>query len=297
MQKILKLSTVSILAVMTANGAHAAGYTCEELIEYTSCNAGYYLSVCPDGYSYFSKACYESGGVFNTETQSECENEIIGTWYGAGCANINENDYVADSLDFNFIPTTSTKSCWQCQAGTYCANGATRPTTCPAGSYCATAGLSAVTGVCAVGSFAGAGATECTSCPVTQLTDINGNTVSATTASTGSTHILACIVTPDAEFADDKGIYHFKSDCSYSPASYPATVIGECIEGYSYVIKYSAGGSEEVGTCYAISQEECNANNNELATVPEEDLSWQNGHCICASGGWQIGNGKPYCPH
>ena len=44
MNKFLKLTGVSVLTIVAATGANAAGYTCEELIEYTSCNDGYYLN-------------------------------------------------------------------------------------------------------------------------------------------------------------------------------------------------------------------------------------------------------------
>jgi len=54
MNKIFKLTGVSMLAIMATVGANAAGYTCNELIEYTSCKSGYYLnagqcSICPAG--------------------------------------------------------------------------------------------------------------------------------------------------------------------------------------------------------------------------------------------------------
>ncbi len=54
MNKFLKLSGVSILAIIATTNANAAGYTCEELIEYTSCNPGRTLvdgdCVCDAGY-------------------------------------------------------------------------------------------------------------------------------------------------------------------------------------------------------------------------------------------------------
>ena len=51
--KKIKLCGVSLCTLLAATGANAAGYTCEELIEYTSCNPGYYLNAgtsCPAGY-------------------------------------------------------------------------------------------------------------------------------------------------------------------------------------------------------------------------------------------------------
>ena len=44
---------VSISAILSTTGANAAGYTCEELVEYTSCNPGYAFTYdemsCSDG--------------------------------------------------------------------------------------------------------------------------------------------------------------------------------------------------------------------------------------------------------
>ena len=65
MNKLLKLTGVSMLAIITANGANAAGYTCEELIEYTSCNPGYYLNTAssyPD-YTYGKGWCAVDGDL------------------------------------------------------------------------------------------------------------------------------------------------------------------------------------------------------------------------------------------
>ncbi len=105
MQKILKLSAMSVLAVITASGANAAGYTCEELIEYTSCNAGYTLSAhrcvymptcsagsystqsCPDGYTYSSDWCWEDGYWDSIGGGNDCTGES----YGMGCL-INKED-------------------------------------------------------------------------------------------------------------------------------------------------------------------------------------------------------------
>jgi len=222
MQKILKLTGVSMLAIVAATNANAAGYTCEELIEYTSCNPGYWLKPegsqwCPNGYTYVEQAClaYNSNFWMTTLDENECVNESDGVWYGNGC--------LADEFIHNegyngpndFYPDTP-NTCIICPIGSICTGGTTAATPCPAGSYCATTGLSTPTGPCAQNTYSTGGATACSTCPDTGLTDINGNAVSATTASTGSTGPTACFVDPNAEFKDDSGVYHFKQNCMYS---------------------------------------------------------------------------------
>ncbi|MBR2412801.1 MAG: hypothetical protein IKB10_04025 [Alphaproteobacteria bacterium] len=79
MKNILKLTGVSMLAIMAASGANAAGYTCEELIEYTSCNDGYYLNdgkciestSCPSG-SYLRMYCPGGYGIYHNEESFVC---------------------------------------------------------------------------------------------------------------------------------------------------------------------------------------------------------------------------------
>jgi len=356
MHKFLKLSTVSMLAVMAATGANAAGYTCEELIEYTSCNPGYYLSghdECNgEDYPYYlAGLCeIESGTYKYGYTEAACTTEG-GTYYPGACFDGFDGMGGWDS-DGNFF---ASQNCIQCQPGTSCAGGIadwqycrggtyqpnagqssclltpagtytedfdikwTKPIKCepgsyqpeegqifcepcPAGSYCETEGLAQPTDVCPIGSFAAESATECTSCPASGLTDINGAVVNATTLSTGSTSVTACIIGPESQFKDTKGTYHFKSDCSYSPDRYPAASIDDCKEGYSYILTSDLSlvpddlqGSE--GACVRVSQAECNENNNELAMAPEEDLSWENGHCMCAEYWDLLENGRPFCVH
>ena len=77
MNKFLKLTGVSVLAIMTANGANAAGYTCEELIEYTSCNTGRALvdgdCVCDAGYYTNGDTCTIcQAGTYSSVNASEC---------------------------------------------------------------------------------------------------------------------------------------------------------------------------------------------------------------------------------
>ncbi|MBR2412547.1 MAG: hypothetical protein IKB10_02685 [Alphaproteobacteria bacterium] len=272
MHKFVKLSAVSMLAIMAATGANAAGYTCEELIEYTSCNPGYYLATenhCPSGSTYFSGVCH-SYGEYYPSTEEDCPNEEEGgqEYMGAGCIiDYDEDAYesygygpgfyplqigmcttcpagstcAGDTADKvacaagTYQPNTGQTSCIDAPVGNYvsatgatkytaCSVGQYQPTAgqssclpCPAGSYCATTGLSAATGKCNIGTYSTGGETSasCTSCPITALTDINGDTVSATTASTGSTSASACFIDPSAEFKDDTGIYHFKQNCMY----------------------------------------------------------------------------------
>jgi len=206
MNKILKLTGVSMLAIMATANANAAGYTCEELIEYTSCNPGYSLKpICPDGYTYATDWCVDGGGYFATDiTPEDC---VEGSWYGEGCAEtgVEGGDFIS----------MSASQCNLCQAGYICAGDTADATPCPAGSYCATTGLAQPTGLCALNTYSTGGATACISCPDTDLTDKDGKTVVAKTATTGTDSPSKCFVDPDAYFKNTKGIYHFKSNCSY----------------------------------------------------------------------------------
>ena len=82
--------------------------------------------------------------------------------------------------------------------------------------------MSAVSGECAIGTYSTGGATSalCTSCPASDLTDANGNVVSVTTESTGSTSSSACFVAKGTLFKDSKGIYKYTDNCDYG--NYPA---------------------------------------------------------------------------
>ncbi|MBR2412759.1 MAG: hypothetical protein IKB10_03800 [Alphaproteobacteria bacterium] len=199
MQKLIKLTGVSILAIVASVNANAAGYTCEELIEYTSCNDGYYLSdkkcienitcpagnylatSCPEGLTYHKGWCLLACGAdcyrfgLDYPTQEDCT-DMGETWYGAGCANESE-EY--DSLnEVSFSAPTST----------------------------------------------------CTSCPTHQYTNANGQSVTvSTTSNAGSTSLQECYVTPDTYFTDSKGTYHYKSDCKYKQYLQPVTSEEECI--------------------------------------------------------------------
>ena len=132
MNKLLKLTGVSMLAIVAASNANAAGYTCEELIEYTSCNTGYALL---------------------------------------------DGDCVCD--------------------GGYYTNG----------DKCT---------ICPIGTYSSVNASECTTCPTTGLVDPDNNAIVATTASTGSKNISACIIPTNVTIKGTTGLYHFKSSCAYS---------------------------------------------------------------------------------
>ncbi|MBR2412544.1 MAG: hypothetical protein IKB10_02670 [Alphaproteobacteria bacterium] len=173
MQKILKISAVSISAIVAATNANAAGYTCEELIEYTSCNPGYYLSTvdttCPDGYMYVEDACYtpdgsgidgdliedtpddlsgflvkpdletceEYGSNYNdcASIKSYCDRD--NRWLGTGCFKVTSESGDEDTWDFIEKTTgqTTEPSCNECPAGSSCAGGTELNVACVAGTY------------------------------------------------------------------------------------------------------------------------------------------------------------------
>jgi len=306
MNKLLKLTGVSMLAIITANGANAAGYTCEELIEYTSCNPGYYLSGsgCPDGYTFYSSICYAWGGEYYPNmTEEEClswnEGEAADAEYmGAGCIDYNSSDGIGS----NFV-VASGITCEQCPIGSTCAGGTAGTTTCPAGSYCATAGLSQPTGKCNVGTYSIGGATSasCTSCPATGLTDKNGVAVVATTSGTGSTSASACFVGNNVEFKDDKGIWHYKNtcehgnfqfgDCGWADHTGVMNEFGEydyrCADGLE--LYWGAALSTPLCTpSFPETEEECNQ-------VAGATWSEGAGECMCYDEMWNCNDGKLYC--
>jgi len=232
MQKILKLTGISMLAIMATANANAAGYTCEELIEYTSCNPGYALSmggyICPDGYVYKTGICNDAEsyyyGVSSLENCEPYTVESPSEWWAGACV---KEDALQEGCDSHcwianepedeviFVDGYTPSSCNECLAGYYCAGGTAGATPCPAGSYCATAGLSQPTGKCNVGTYSTGGATACTSCPASDLIDANGNVVSVTTASTGSTSSSECFVAKGTLFKDEKGIYKYTDNCKH----------------------------------------------------------------------------------
>ena len=290
MHKFLKLSAVSMLAVMTANGAHAAGYTCEELIEYTSCNPGYYLlnSRCPTGAFYYENVCCDgidcSENTYGDEAGCLDDDHSDRTYHANGCFVDSDDGY----MYYRGSPSSSgSTGCADCPAGSTCAGGTAGATPCPAGSYCATTGLSEPTNVCAKGSYSSAGAVACTSCPATQLTDINGNTVVATTLSTGSYNISACIVGPDVQFKNDAGIYHFTQNCKYDTTlgSYEPSG-SSCKPGYVL----AKDGDIHTYKCFEIPQFAC----SEVNTDEGASTTWNTATntCECDSDGWWYTDGE-----
>jgi len=224
MKNILKLTGVSVLAIVAATGANAAGYTCEELIEYTSCNDGYYLNsgkciegttcgagnylkvICPEEYRYSDNWMYDS------DTGSWYDEGSPGLMdvFGPGCVDENTGGLEA------FV--AATYECTTCAAGTYQnVAGQSSCITCPAGSECPTAGLASHT-LCEVGEYSVAGAVACLTCPEHTYTNADGQniTVAATTTAKGAGSVTECMISPDSYFTDGKGTYHFKSNCMHN---------------------------------------------------------------------------------
>ncbi|MBR2412250.1 MAG: hypothetical protein IKB10_01125 [Alphaproteobacteria bacterium] len=131
MNKFLKLTGVSILAIVAAANANAAGYTCEELIEYTSCEAGYYISyrgeTCPSGYTYRTDVGIETMDDrvwFNCEEDGDACDKI----YGNLCVldSVKEGDDV-EGNDWYIQPIGSNGICNECPTGYTCDGGITQP--------------------------------------------------------------------------------------------------------------------------------------------------------------------------
>jgi len=351
MQKILKLTGVSMLAIAAATNANAAGYTCEELIEYTSCNPGFYLelagSTCPDDYTFKeSLCCFLPDDCDDDQriTQSQCEEEGR-TFYARVCYSNTEpddyDDYIVEPLVIatttckdcpagyscsggdaaavacvagKYQPNTKQASCIDAPAGNYvagtgataytaCAAGSYQPTagqasciTCPAGSYCAGTGLSAVSGECAVGTYSTGGATasSCTSCPASGLIDANGNVVSVTTESTGSTSSSACFVAKGTLFKDLTGIYRYTDKCNHGNyGSVGVTGIytkvtseEECakITGAYWEGMWDACVLESSSPYLPQNEEYCNIA-AEMAGAGSDWVSWNGEECICSMPG------------
>ena len=389
MHKFLKLSAVSIVAIVAASNANAAGYTCEELVEYTSCNPGYYLgnAKCPadtnvgttdeKSYKYAQSICVDHAwdvgageGVYYGYTEKECSviscivNEDYdlcmesaaesgsgsNDYYEFGCVEFGYNDgdgrYATGNVltpsGFDCVecpagsscaggtataqecyggtyqPNTGQSSCLTTPAGNYSGGGATNYTACaagkyqpsagqssclrcPVGSYCATTGLTAVSGVCADGSYATGGATSCTQCLATGLIDANGNEVLATTGGTGAGSLAACYVSPDTHFKNDKGTYHYKSDCSaYNLTPFDSStateeeIIARCTElggdwGYSgwYGYDVCSGDGDVPST-----EEECS---QVSGSAWWEDNGDGTGYCVCDVWHIDLNTGKFAC--
>ena len=270
MKNILKLTGVSVLAIMATANANAAGYTCEELIEYTSCNPGYYLSTvdttCPDGYTYVEDACYAgdlsgiegdiidiprdmSGYVIKPDMElcrdyvddeeaycvsmkSFCEYNNI--WIGTGCLMITSEYGDEETWDFIEKTTgqTTESSCNECPAGSSCAGGDKEAVACAAGTYQPNKKQASCISA-PVGSYvADTGATTYTAC-----------TAGSYQASAGQS---SCITCPAGSYQASAG----QSSCITCPAgSYCAgtglsTVSGQCSAG-----TFSFAGASACSTC------------------------------------------------
>jgi len=294
MKNILKLTGVSVLAIMATANANAAGYTCEELIEYTSCNAGYYLNdggdACPSGYTHYPNGvCIEEADmrVADFATKAECEAAWEGgrgtdyKWYtGPVCVSGGESGY---SVEISAANENAGKTCNECPAGSICSGGTAGATACPAGSYCAKAGLSTVSGQCSKGTYSVGGAVSCSTCPATNLTDKDGATVVATTLTTGATTPSACVVGEEHYFTDTKGTYHFKSDCGLTPWKITVSTQEECEslgegwqwDGYSECHNYNDSVALAPTT-----EEECLS---EIEVQIDGEIEWVDGKCVCST--------------
>ena len=306
MQKILKLTGVSILAIVAAANANAAGYTCEELIEYTSCNAGYYLShqdgTCPDGYTYssFVSTWEEEYRSWDSEEDflNACEENGFtgedGCWYsilGAGCYKNWECEECEEYWQSDFTPATTsgTTTCSECPAGSYCVGGdktTAVATMCAAGTYqpekkqasCLTT---------PVGNYSLAGAENYTACPTTGLKDKDGKTVTATTSGDGATSIMSCYVGPEWYFNDTKGTYHFTSNCNAFDLA-TATSAEKNARCTSMGGSWNSGGYCEIDFVYPTTESTCN----------EFDFCNWDGGCDCDCSGYpsvDLENGQTYC--
>ncbi|MBR2412842.1 MAG: hypothetical protein IKB10_04250 [Alphaproteobacteria bacterium] len=334
MQKILKLSTVSILTIMAASNANAAGYTCEELIEYTSCNAGYYLNAgdciegttcgagnylkatCPEGSVYDSNWCWVSDSPGDFVTDGEYCEESGGDLLGPGCISQEILDYISEgdyswyypeddenwSLTDVITPALS-YTCSACAAGEYQPSaGQYSCLTCPAGSECPTTTTATL---CKAGEYASAGSIACTTCPQHSYTNASGEfvTVSATSKA-GAGSATACYIDPDTYFTDESGVYHFKSNCSYSTNAsvpsvqlfYPASEDTVCDEGYELSDDYEGVTGNEYACFWTPKTEaECFA----AAIIGDTDYQtteWDGESCTCNGlSGWDSDGIRIYC--
>jgi len=299
MKNILKLTGVSVLAIVAATNANAAGYTCEELIEYTSCNPGYWLSTvgavpasCPDGYDYGTGWCYIEfdDQIISVGTEEECAEEARGSgngvaydFIGDGCFSMDlyyENYDKSEALAELNDAVDGSIDCMICPAGSSCEGGDKTAVACPAGSYQPNAGQASCIDAPVGNYVADTGATSYTACPASGLTDINGNVVPVTTASTGSTSSSACYVAKGVEFKDTKGIYRFTENC-HTSYNFVKAVNDGCPNGYKILYEYDDGDAYCINKL-PDTEVECLAVHGEYAWWDEESEV-----CVCDDNGFQ----------
>ena len=310
MKKLLQLTGISVVAIMTANVANAAGYTCEELIEYTSCNPGYALSmgdyICPDGYVYKTGICNDQESYYYGVSSLETCEPYLGwdsgqesEWWAGACIKedaLQEGSNRVDQMGENiiFIDGYTPGSCNECLAGYYCAGGTDAMTPCAAGTYQPnTKQTSCIT--TPQGNYSAAGATAYTACPTSDLTDASGNVVSVTTASDGATSSAECFVAKGTLFKDAKGIYKYTDNCIHGNfGSYYVMdedgAPNECVDGYEE--------GYDPGYCYRVptTEETCLVATSEGSVA----ATWDGEKCHCdTTPMWDIRwdlPGKPvYC--
>ena len=234
MNKLLKLTGVSMLTIVATTGANAAGYTCEELIEYTSCNSGYYLNAgkciesttCPSG-SYLKLSCDgEDEAYFDV-----CEDTDMGSYMI-----FSSKDRCEEEGDIYVYHDG-----WNCYDGE--------------GFYPASV--------------------SCTSCPSVGMTDKDGNAVTVK-SEPGSFGLNSCYIDPNAYFENEKGVYHYTSNCS------------------AVTLKYGMEIDEEICTTMLDGSwdgDGCNYSNPHLSQSECEkgegfDVYWDSESGVCI-GDWQ----------
>ena len=199
----------------------------------------------------------------------------------------------------NYVAETGATGYTACTTGSYQPqSGQTSCVECPAGSYCAGTGLSAVSGECAIGTYSTGGATSavCTSCPASDLTDANGNVVSVTTASTGSTSATACFVAKGTEFKDDKGIYRYTDNCDYGnyPVLFESSEEDSCPDGWNG----TWDGDLHNYFCYKVptTPSECAAISNVSDWYDRKGEGTEGCYCRDSDANFYVGNdGKLIC--
>ncbi len=306
MNKFLKLGTVSMLAIVAATAANAAGYTCEELVEYTSCNTGYYLNngecipsntcgagnyinICPDGLDFMKDVCCNDEDEY-CRISTNCNDEYD-NYYAQACVKLIDSEIVRAE------PINETITCTPCVAGTYQPNaGQYSCIKTPAGNFSAP-GATQYT-ACTPGTYSLSGAATCSTCPTHEYTNAKGETVTVpATSLAGAAGVLACYVDPNTYFTDLTGTYHFKSNCSFSLGN--PTSAEECQQIYGGIWTGSHSADNEY--CCEVTQEFASAiittqSDCESVSFNEYEPNWYNGECHCkGNAAWAVRGGKLVC--